>query len=253
MNPADIPGLRIDGAIATVALRRPQLANRLELADLATLRRLMAQLTALPQVRVVVLESAGPHFCSGFQIDAVPGVDAPALFEELCDAWEALPQITLAAIHGGVWGGATDLALACDFRLGTPACQMAIPAARLGLHYHGGGMRRLVSRLGLGPAKRLLLAAQTLPASAMLEAHFLDELLPTETALRQRVADWAKEIAALAPLALSGMKRHLNALGCGPLNTQDLKADQARCAESQDLQEGVRAWTARRAPSFEGH
>jgi enoyl-CoA hydratase/carnithine racemase len=49
-------------------------------------------------------------------------VDAGALFEELADAWEAARPVTVAAIHGGVYGGATDLALACDFRLGVPSC-----------------------------------------------------------------------------------------------------------------------------------
>jgi len=252
MSLADIPELCISGPMGVLRLRRPRQANRLELADLDAMARITGHLRTRTDVRVLVLEAKGPHFCSGFHIDAVPGVDAPALFERLCDAWEALPQITIAAIHGGVWGGATDWALACDFRLGTPACQMAVPAARLGLHYHGGGIRRLVSRVGLGPAKRLLLGGQTLLAEAMHDTHFLDELLPDEAALRTRVLDWAHEIAGLAPLALAGMKRHLNALAVGALNAAALTADQDRCAQSQDLQEGVRAWQERRPPSFMG-
>jgi enoyl-CoA hydratase len=203
-------------------------------------------------VRLVLLRGEGRHFCSGFHIDAVPGVDAPALFESLCQAWEQLPAVTLAVLHGGVWGGATDLALACDFRLGAQGTQMAIPAARLGLHYHAGGMQRLVSRLGPGPAKRLLLAGQTLTANDMHAVHYLDELHPSAAALEAAVDRWSKDITQLAPLALVGMKRHLNALIAGEMDPLALAADTAACAQSADLQEGVAAWQARRTPRFNG-
>lgn len=252
MSQSHSPELRVEGPRATVTLRRPAQANRLELSDLETLEQHILALRSQPSVRVVVLQSHGRHFCSGFHIDAVPGVDAPSLFERLCDAWESLPQITLVALQGGVWGGATDLALASDFRLGARGCQMAIPAARLGLHYHGGGMRRLVSRLGLGAAKRLLLGGHSLNDDSMLRLQFLDELLPDEGALRQEVAAWADGIAGLAPLALAGMKPHLNRLSLAQQDFVQLKQDQLRCLGSADLQEGVRAWQERRLPCFTG-
>jgi enoyl-CoA hydratase/carnithine racemase len=129
---------------------------------------------------------------------------------------------------------------------------MAIPAARLGLLYHAGGMRRLVSRLGLGPAKRLLLATQTLDAQAMLDAHFLDELHPDAETLNAAVSQWQRNLAGLAPLALAGMKWHLNALSRGPMDTEAFAFDAARCASSQDLAEGVAAWQAGRTPEFKG-
>lgn len=246
------PSLAVDGPIATLTLQRPAHANRLELEDLAAVHEQIAALSAASDVRVVVLRGEGRHFCSGFHIDAVPAVDAPALFDALCTAWEGLPQVTLAVLHGGVWGGATDLALACDFRLGSRGTQMAIPAARLGLLYHAGGMRRLVSRLGLGPAKRLLLAAQTLDAQAMLDAHFLDELHPDAETLDAAVSQWQRNLAGLAPLSLAGMKLHLNALSRGPMDAEAFALDAARCAASRDLTEGVAAWQAGRTPDFKG-
>lgn len=252
MTTSATPVLHRRGAIATLTLRRPALANRLELADLESLEQIIQDLRKDDSTRVLILQSQGPHFCSGFHIDAVPGVDAPALFERLCDGFERLPQVSLAAIQGGIWGGATDLALACDFRVGTAQGQMAIPAARLGLHYYGGGMRRLVTRLGLGPAKRLLLGGQTFTAQAMLDCHFLDECYPDEATLRSCVQQQAEAIATLAPLALSAMKRHLNDLAGGQLDRAQLEQDRQRCAASEDLQEGVRAWQTRRPPRFLG-
>ena len=251
-SPSSTPILALDGAVATVTLCRPAQANRLELADLQSLHDHIETLKTQPGVRLVLLRGQGRHFCSGFHIESVPGVDAPALFEALCNAWEQLPAVTLAVVHGGVWGGATDLALACDFRLGSSATQMAIPAARLGLHYHASGMQRLVTRMGLGPAKRLLLAGQTLDAQAMHEAHFLDELHEDSRTLEAAVAAWVDDISAMAPLALAGMKRHLDAIAVGRLDQAQLQRDAALCAQSADLQEGVRAWREKQPANFKG-
>jgi enoyl-CoA hydratase len=245
----EAPRLQIDGACASLWLQRPGLANRLSPEDIAVLHRHIETLGRSSEVRLVLLRGLGAHFCAGFQIDAADQVDAPALFEALSDAWEALPQLTVALVQGGVWGGAVDLALACDFRLGGPAARLGIPAARLGLHFYGGGMRRLVSRLGLGAAKRLLLAGRSWDASQMVAGGFFDEL---DDDLELLAARWQTELLSLAPLAQAGMKKHLNAIAVGALDTQALALDQALCAGSRDFAEGLKAWAARRAPQFAG-
>ncbi len=250
--PGLAPLLQIDGKHARITLRRPRLANRLEVADLQTLREQLDEVNRNPAVRVLVLAAEGKHFCSGFNITAVPGVDAGALFEQLADDWEAARPVTIAAIHGGVYGGATDLALACDFRLGVPGCEMFVPAARLGLHFYGGGLERYVTRLGLAWAKRVLLAGETLDAQAMLQSGFLDRLLPDGAALDAAVGELRDQLLAMAPLALLGMKKHLNAIARGKLDAAALKADLEISKASHDLAEGVAAWSAKRAPRFTG-
>lgn len=247
-----VPRLSVAGAIATVWLQRPQLANRLAVADIERLHELIKELRAQPAIRLVLLRAGGAHFCAGFQIDAIGGegeVDAPALFERLSEAWESLPQLTIAVIQGDAWGGAVDLALACDFRLGGAQGRVGIPAARLGLHFYGGGMRRLVSRLGLGAAKRLLLAAEVWTDAQRLQQGFLDD---SAEDLELLVAQWQQRLLALAPLAQAGMKKHLNAIAAGRLDVGELALDQARCAASADLAEGLAAWAQRRDPQFSG-
>jgi enoyl-CoA hydratase/carnithine racemase len=250
--PAHRPLLHIDGPLARITLRRPHLANRLELQDLQALGEQLRQVDADPAIRVLLLQAEGRHFCSGFNIGAVPDVDAGALFEDLTNAWEAARPVTVAAIQGGIYGGATDLALACDFRLGVPACEMFVPAARLGLHFYRGGLQRYVSRLGLGVAKRVLLAGQSMDAQAMLDCGFLDQLLADETALSDAAKDLCARLLEMAPLALLGMKKHLNAIAEGRLDEAALQADIARANASADLAEGVSAWQAKRAPRFIG-
>lgn len=246
------PLLEVDGHLARITLRRPRLANRLEPSDLLDLQAQLREVNAREELRVLLLRGEGRHFCSGFNIDAVPGLDAGALFAELSDAWENARPVTVAQIQGGVYGGATDLALACDFRLGQPACEMFVPAAKLGLHFYRGGMERYVSRLGLPWAKKVLLAGATLDAQEMLRSGFLDQLLPDAAALDAATQQLLEQLLAMAPLALLGMKKHLNAIARGQLDAAALQVDIARANASRDLVEGVAAWQARRKPRFEG-
>jgi hypothetical protein len=70
-------------------------------------------------------------------------------FEQVADALEQLRPLTICALNGSVYGGATDCVLACDFALGAEGIEMRMPAATLGLHYYASGVRRYVSRLGV--------------------------------------------------------------------------------------------------------
>lgn len=246
------PLLTVEGGVARVTLRRPRQANRLSVDDLATLRGFIADVDANAAVRVLVLAGEGRHFCSGFDLGALGSVDAGARFGELADALEAARPITVARLHGGVYGGAADLALACDFRLGAPAVQMFVPAARIGLHFYAGGLKRFVSRLGLATAKQVLLAGRTLDAPALLACGYLDQLLPDVDTLDAALAALTAELLAMAPLALLPMKQHLNAIAAGRLDEQRLAADIGAARDSRDLAEGQAAWAEKRTAKFKG-
>src|SRR3546814_9602740 len=68
------------------------------------------------------------------------------------------------------------LVWSCDFRFGRVGIQMFMPAAKLGLHYYPHGLRRWVTRLGLGPAKKLFLTSSTIGYEEMLRIGYLDEV-----------------------------------------------------------------------------
>lgn len=246
------PLLTLEGDVARITLRRPRQANRLTVDDLATLRGFIDDVNANAAVRVLVLAGEGRHFCSGFDLGALGSVDAGARFGELADALEAARPITIARLHGGVYGGAADLALACDFRLGAPAVEMFVPAARIGLHFYAGGLKRFVNRLGLATAKQVLLAGRTLDAPALLGCGYLDQLLPDVDTLDAALAALTAELQAMAPLALLPMKQHLNAIAAGRLDEQRLLDDILRARDSRDLAEGQAAWAQKRPAKFMG-
>lgn len=246
------PLLTIDGAVATITLDRPDQANRLQPDDLETIAQHLATINDTEAVLVLRLRSTGKYFCSGYDIGALAAGSARRVeFDELVNALEDCRPVTIAQIHGGVYGGGTDLALACDFRLGTPAVDMFMPAARLGLHFYRRGMERYVSRLGLDNAKRLFLTAERIDAEEMRRIGFLTQLEPADR-LESSVDKLTSTLAAMAPIALLGMKKHLNRIARGQLDADDLQRDQARSHASADLKEGGAAWKEKRTPRFVG-
>lgn len=239
--------------MALLRLSRPAQANRLELGDLHVLVQHFQWLRDHhSQVRALVLTATGRQFCAGFDLGSIGSAvegDASTVFAEMVDALEALPQTTICAINGGVFGGATDLALACDFRLGVPATRMFMPAARFGLHYYASGLRRYLSRLGLNASKRLFLLAEELDAAAMLDIGFLTGIVP-EDSLQIEAMALAHRAAALAPLASAGMKASLNAMAAGCYDPEEGERLLGACMASADFQEGIAALRDKRPPQF---
>ena len=249
---AAAPALDIAHPVATLTLRRPENANRLEPDDLRTVVAHLEAVNHDPGILVLQIRGEGKYFCSGYDISSLATQSGnPLGFEDMANAVEEARPVTIAVVHGGAYGGGTDLALACDFRIGTHAAEMFMPAARLGLHYYRGGLERYVARLGVDTAKRLFLTADRFDARAMRACGFLTDLV-TADELEASVKRLTDTLAAMAPLALLGMKKHVNRIARGALDVDDLNADIARAAASEDIAEGAAAWAAKRPPKFTG-
>ena len=245
-----VPALKINGAVATVCLMRPEQANRLGPDDLETLLQHIQTVDRDPDIRVLELTATGKYFCSGFDIHRL-GSERTVDFSTVVDALENCRPVSVAVLQGGVYGGATDLALACDFRLGSPNVDMFMPAARLGLHYYQSGLERYVQRLGLNAAKLLFLTAERLDAQQLLSVGYLTHLSEPD-GLEQLQQGLVKRLESMAPIAMLGMKKHLNRIAQGKLDVQDLESDIRRAMNSEDLQEGRKAWAEKRTPVFKG-
>lgn len=245
-----LPELTTHGALATITLRRPALANRLTADDLEHLAALIDEVNQRSEILVLQLRSTGKYFCSGYDIGAI-GAPRKIDFAGLVDALEMARPVTIAVLHGGVYGGATDLALACDFRVGAEGIDMFMPAARLGLHYYRTGMERYVSRLGVDNAKLLFLTARKIDCAQMLRMGYLTHRVQAAQ-LDAEVDSLTRDCASMAPLALVGMKHHLNRMARGTLDGTAFDRDVRRAYESADLREGQAAWAEKRPPRFTG-
>lgn len=251
-NAAMSPQLQIQGRTARITLRRPETGNKLLPEDLGRLRAHIAEVNAAPEVLVLILQSEGKHFCSGYDIAEIANSqNEGSAFGEMVDAIEQCRAVTLAAIQGGVFGGATDMALACDFRVGGARSQMFMPAARLGLHFYRSGLERYVTRLGLDTAKRLFLTGEQLDARAMKDCGFLTHLA-ADADIAGEVQRLQARLTGMAPLALLGMKQHLNTIARGRADAAAIDAAVQATIASADLQEGGAAWREKREPRFLG-
>src|SRR6478672_10346610 len=225
------PTLEVAGAVATVRLRRPAEHNRIDPDDVAVIRGYLDNGKLYPAARSLVFTGTGDTtFSSGYTVDAIVG-RLDRNFEQLLDAIERFPLPTICALNGSVYGGATDLALCCDFRIGVRGSRMFMPAARFGLHYYPGGLRRYVTALG---------AAQAIDAKEMLRIGFLTELVPP-TALARKVDEYVAAVLSCEPDVVATMKRQIDAIARGDAKAAAAREDYESSLRSPLLRERLAA------------
>jgi len=250
-----------EGHVATALIDRPARRNALN-AELCA--RLQALLEGNRDLRALVIGGAGDvAFCSGADLarraDEIDGFGheggdsfRPA-FESMLEAIVSFPAPVIAAVNGHALGAGMQLAVACDLRVVAPTATFGIPAGRLGLAISPINVQRLVQAVGQPTARDILLTARVLSAA---EA--------AAVGLVQRVADdpvgaavsLAMEIAALAPLSARAHKAMLDGVArSGSLSETDkawLSDLEANVFASEDLQEGLTAFSEKRPPNFAG-
>jgi len=251
------PLLHIAQGVATITLNRPAQRNRLENSDLSVLLQHFEHINRDEGVRVVVLtanttDQPKPVFCAGYDIggfsDAAHGSSA---FEKVPEALAQLRPITICALNGSVYGGATDLVLACDLRLALEGIEWRMPAAALGLHYYPSGLQRYVSHFGVAAAKRAFLTAQVF-SSAQLQTLGLFESFSSAADFPIQLASLVNDVMALAPLAAQATKRSLNEIAAGHYNEAVLREREIQSSRTKDFAEGLKAFAERRKPVFNG-
>ena len=253
---ASTPLIEISGARATIRLNRPKHLNRLQPDDLDALLELFDRIEADPAIRVLVLTGTGRAFSAGYDLGSIAeragGAEeqtAGSAFEIVVNRLEDLAIPTICRINGGVYGGSTDLALACDFRIGVDTCEMFMPAARLGLHYYSSGIKRYVSRLGVDNAKKLFLTAQKITAPEMLRIGYLTAMVPQES-LDEEVDKLAALLAGNAPEAMRGMKRAINEFSRGQMDEEAADRRARDSMRGAEIKEGIKAFSEKRPPKF---
>ena len=251
------PTLTVTDGVATIRLRRPSQRNSLSDDDLQTLEQHVAAVDADPAVRVLVLaadtaDQARPVFCAGYQLGGFDsGRHGPRQFERVVDALEAARPVTVCALNGSVYGGATDLVLACDLRVALAGTEWRMPANALGLHYYPNGLRRYVACLGLNLARRAFLTARALPIEDLQSAALFEQVCD-RAGFDGAVQALVQQVASLAPLSTAGTKRSLTEVGAGHFDVGGLREREAQALASEDFNEGRAAFAERRAPRFVG-
>jgi len=243
--------LRRSGEIAEIVLNRPEKLNAMSEEWVRDLDARVAELSAGPVPRVVVVRGAGRAFCSGLDLDMMGERGMPPDFfptqEKAFRALERLPSIVVARIHGYCLGGGLQLALACDIRIARQDARLGLPAALEGLP-PGMAPWRLPRFIGVGRALRLSLLGTPVGAAEALELGLVDHVLP-EGGFDAAADELVRQYAEVPRGAAAGIKELVR-------SAFDTSFDEAfarsreivdECLPGPEVAAAKRSWATRQA------
>ncbi len=251
---------RIDEGIATITLNRPEALNAWSPELAQEFLSAIEDASKDVEVRVVVITGAGEKaFSAGADIKTMKGMTALKARElsnmgyKICKVLENIEKPVIAAINGYALGGGLEVAMACDFRIASEKARMGQTEINIGLIPGWGGTQRLTRLVGIGRAKELVYTGKIIDANIALQWGLISKVVPAEQ-LMTTVREFAQELAGKAPVALKVAKTLIS-------KGADVDLDSALTLEregfgvvasSEDLQEGVSAFTEKRKPKWEG-
>jgi enoyl-CoA hydratase/carnithine racemase len=253
-----------DGKVCTLTLNRPERKNPLTFESYAELRDFFRVLAYATDVKAVVLTGSGGNFCSGGDVHEIIGpltqmsmpelIDFTRMTGDLVLAMRKCPQPIIAAIDGVCAGAGAMMALASDFRFGTPAAKTAFLFTRVGLAGCDMGACTLLPRLiGQGRASELLFTGRSMSAEEGERWGFFNRLVDASGLLDAAHA-LAHELAA-GPTFAHGMTKTMLHQEWSMTLEQAIEAEaqaQAICMQTQDFQRAYAAFAAKQKPVFQG-
>ncbi|HQZ82481.1 MAG TPA: enoyl-CoA hydratase/isomerase family protein [Pyrinomonadaceae bacterium] len=181
MTESAIKTQRIGNALV-ITFARPEMRNPLSVSVIEDIERILATAEAEAWIERIIFTGTDNVFASGAdlrEIAALSSVDAAAFSrrgQSLMQKIDKLPQHSVAAVNGFCFGGALDLALACDTRIATPSAQFAHPGANLGIITGWGGTQRLPRLIGAANALEMFFSARPISAEQALKVGLIDAI-----------------------------------------------------------------------------
>lgn len=255
---ADID-VAIQNKVAVVTLNRPAVRNAMTLAMWQGTAEIFTRLGQDVDVRAIILTGAGGNFSVGADVSEFAKVRSnvaeskayEVAVDASSDAIANAPKPVIAVLEGYCLGGGCHLSMACDFRYAHTDTSIGIPAAKLSIVYGVRSTQRLLGLVGLTNAKRILYSADRFSAADAADLGLVDKV--SSDPMTDAKA-FASDIAKLAPLSVEGAKKILTGLSMGP-GGLDEKAAEAfidHVSDSEDYEEGRRAFAEKRPPMFRG-
>ena len=247
-------------AIATITLNRPEVLNAFSKEVEDEVLQALEDIKNDENVRVVILTGAGEKaFSAGADIKAMKGMNAlkarelSLRGEKVCTALENFEKPIIAAINGYALGGGLEVAMACDIRIASENARMGQTEINIGLIPGWGGTQRLTRLIGRTKAKELIFTGKMIDAKTAEQLGIVNMVVPADK-FKETVRQFAAELAQKAPVAIKVAKALIN-------KGAEISLDAAIALEregfgvvasTEDLQEGVSAFTEKRKPTFKG-
>ncbi len=181
--------------IVVIRFIRPEIKNPLSIETLTEIEKAVASFAVNPTIETIIFTGTGDVFASGADLREIAKVTKETaqefalrgqmLMKKIADA----SQTVIAAVNGYCFGGALDLALACDKRIAAPNAVFCHPGANLGIITGWGGTQRLPRLIGEAKALEMFLTAKRVTANEALQIGLIDKV--AENPLEYSLANYS--------------------------------------------------------------
>ena len=244
--------------VVTITLNRPRQRNALSVAMMRDLIAAVAEASARPDCRAIVLRAEGPVFSSGHDLRELTGRSLDdereifAICTAMMDAMQSVPQPVIAAVQGLATAAGCQLVATCDLAIASEEARFATPGVKIGL-FCSTPMVALSRNIGRKRALQMLFSGQPIDARTAADWGLVNEVVPAAQ-LDARAQELARQIASASPLTLRiGKQAFYEQIDLPqPDAYARMSAVMAENAMTCDAQEGIGAFLEKRTPEWQG-
>lgn len=252
---------RVEGHVGTLVMNRVRKLNALSDGLTEAMFEVLEDFRARG-LRAVILRAAPgvKVWSAGHDVQELPHTRRDPLawndpLRRIIRQITEYPAPVIAQIEGSVWGGACELALACDIAVATPGVTFAITPAKLGIPYNMAGLLNFMNAVPFPLLKEMAFSGEPVEVERLWKAGVINHVVPAD-AIDGFTATLAGKIAANAPLAVTAMKESLRILAAAhtisPDGFERLQGLRRVVWDSRDYIEGLDSFLEKRPPEFTG-
>jgi len=252
-------GVDREEEISFITLNRPESRNAIDMKMRKELVAAIDEIDEDKEARVLVITGAGSSFCSGGDVKTMAGLDLVGRKERIQILHEVITKIqniekpVIAAVNGVAFGAGCSLVMASDLVIASEEASFSQAFLKVGLVPDCGAMFFLPRLLGLARTKELFFTGDVLDARRAEELGLINRVVPADS-LMSEVKAMAHKLISAAPLAMGLTKKILHKAmetSLSALLDYEVYA-QGLCMQTEDHQEGIRAFKEKRGPKFVG-